>query len=132
MMYFVLFNAECLYFCVADITRSDYRMEVKANTSNSVQLSWSVKSTKIDEMLDISFIRGFNYTVQALDGSYVLRDFTNSSNLTIDTTLNVCQWYLAIVQMITMDNSSWYPEPLFNHFMIHQGVVLHTCMIIEY
>ena len=116
-MYTIIINMVFVY-CVAEITRDDYELEVIDHSANSVLLHWSLKSQKINDMLTSSFIHGFNYTIHQLNGGHTVTYCDNSINETFNnTTFIVSEWYLVIGQIITDDNDSWYPEPSYVYFM---------------
>jgi len=105
-------------YYVANITRDEYELRVIDNSTNSLQLHWSLKSLKINDMLKSSFIYGFNYTIHRLNEGQSVTYFSDSINETFNNmTFVASEWYLVIGQIITNDNDSWYPEPSYVYFM---------------
>ena len=67
-------------------------------------------------MMDSQFITGFKISI----GQELSNDTICTTSLTKNSTLNVTlepsQWYLIIGRMLTEDNDTWGPEPIYKYF----------------
>ena len=110
-------------YITGDITRSDYELKVDYNRTlnlndSLLHFNWHL-SEKAENMLKSHFITKFEMTlVGYLNGSNnitILR-YMNSTNLTWNVTLKSNQWYIIIGRILTEDNDSWGPEPVYRYF----------------
>ena len=108
------------YYYTGDITSSDYELEIYYDQNSNPKISllqfhWNL-SEKAENLLSIQFIVKFKITIeQQLDGN-ITTFFMENKSLTLNEPLKFNQWYLVIGRIITEDNDTWKPEPVYKYF----------------
>ena len=106
------------FVCLDDITKNDYsfKLENGIELNSTLHFYWSL-SEKAKNLMDSQFITGFEVTVKQLSNDTILTtDILENQNETLNITLEPSQWYLIIGRMLTEDNDTWGPEPIYKYF----------------
>ena len=76
--------------------------------------------------MDSQFITGFKITVEQQEPGNDTIIYTTSltKNLTLNITLEPHQWYLIIGRILTEDNDTWGPEPVYKYFQTPGNLLL--------
>ena len=106
------------YVYLDDITENDYSFKFENGTelNSTLHYYWSL-SEKAKNMMDSQFITGFKVIVKQLSNDTILiTDVTENQNETLNINLEPSQWYLIIGRMLTEDNDTWGPQPIYKYF----------------
>ena len=115
-----------MYNYSGDITRNDYELEFYydgnvAPEVSTLQFFWNL-SRKAEHIMDSQFITGFKIIVEQHEhGNDTICTTTLTKKLTLNITLEPHQWYLIIGRILTKDNDTWGPEPVYEYFQTSAG-----------
>ena len=111
-------HVQLLYVSVFtdDITASDYIFDIDTDLNSTLRFYWNL-SNKAENMMDSQFITGFEVTVKQLSNdTFFVINLMKNQNESLNITLESNQWYLIIGRILTVDNDTWGPEPIYKYF----------------
>ena len=113
----------CMCVCInypGDITINDYKLEFYYDGNLNPEVStlhfyWNL-SRKAEHIMDNQFITGFKIVIEHEPKNDTISTISLTQNLILNIILEPNQWYLIIGRILTEDNDTWGPEPVYEYF----------------